>query len=227
MSKGLFMAAGALATACATILWVGCSSSSGGATPAADAGQETGALQMDATADSPAETGSDAMSPADAAAPADASNDAPVVLDSGPLICGGQACSGSAVCCATPNPDGGLPTFACMDSCPDGGSVIQCDSPQQCPGNMKVCCGTIDVAGSGTACTYGSVSSSCGTSCADSFTLSCPATETVRFCAQAADCAADTANPTCCSVKYQGQTETFCVSAQLASAIQFTGGTCL
>jgi hypothetical protein len=52
------------------------------------------------------------------------------------FLCGSQSCSGGSLCCVT----GTTPT--CASSCPDGGFVAQCRSPDDCGGNP--CCVNVD-----------------------------------------------------------------------------------
>jgi hypothetical protein len=165
------------------------------------------------------------------------------VLDSGPLQCGANVCTGNNVCCTyvtqpPPPPDGGNDggeagagdgggpniTFMCQAACTDGGTELQCDSPQQCPSGSNICCATIDVIGSG-SCSIGSVSSKCTNTCTTNFSFQpfCPATDTVRFCAQKADCTESQATE-CCTFNIGGRSETFCVNSLVA---QFGGGQCL
>lgn len=141
------------------------------------------------------------------------------------LVCGAQTCSGGAECCAIQS-DAGF-VLQCLEACPDGGAAVQCDSPQQCSADKNVCCGTLALTGAGTACTFGAASSACATSCTTAVSLGCPATEIVQFCAHSEDCT-DPNNANCCTLTFNGQAETFCVSGTVAvEAAALLGATCL
>jgi hypothetical protein len=94
------------------------------------------------------------------------------------IACGTMTCDATAeVCCATTGAMG--LEYACIDagdSC--GGTVLECDGPEDC-GMDEVCCATY---GAGTA------SSSCETTCTG-----------VRLCQVKDDCPA---NQNCCSSQF-------------------------
>lgn len=56
------------------------------------------------------------------------------------VTCGSSTCTGSQVCCATPE-TGGV-NYACNapGSCGDGSAQLMCDGPEDCPSAMPNCC---------------------------------------------------------------------------------------
>jgi len=249
MAKRFVFTVGAsiLGAALGATMWAGCGGSQSSGNPP-DAGMDSSHPPQDSGNDSA--MAQDA--PADVAQPMDAGKDAPhQVIDSGPLMCGTTVCGAGTECCAIPvpppAPDGGADgggdagdagggglgsfTFQCLASCPDGGAPIQCNSPQQCGADAggTICCGTLVLGGAGTSCSVDSVSSACQSSCQTNISTQplCPATDTVQFCAQVADCT-DPNFPACCTFNFQGQDETFCISSsEAALATQFLGVHCL
>jgi hypothetical protein len=147
----------------------------------------------------------------DTSVPDGAASDA-AARDAGPP-CPAAPCSGADKCCAVPVTDGGVGVnLACQASCPGNGGSVACDKPADCPASAHICCGTIVVNG-GTLpnCQIGSASSVCAATCTTALNFTCSATDTVRLCAAAADCAGDALNTYCCS--FAISPVPFCVSA--------------
>ena len=208
-----------------SIACVGVGGCSGGQVCASD-GSGYGACQCGSGDGGGSDAGSDGAldGAVDAPGITDTGSESHQVLDSGPLVCGTQTCASNTECCSVPG-DGGF-VLQCLASCPDGGAPFQCDSPQQCPAGMSVCCGTLQLTGAGTSCSFGVQTSSCTTACSTAVTLSCPSAEVVQFCAQKADCT-DPNNSNCCTLTFGGRAETFCLSNANAQEAMFLGASCL
>ncbi len=185
--------------------------------PASSGGSDAGG------SDGGVDTGADAL--ADALTVADAAGDAPAVFDAGPLVCGNAPCSGNTECCAVQTDAGGV-AFQCLASCPGGGGSVQCTSSQQCPQSTSACCGTLQLDGTGTNCTFGAESSACAASCTSSVWESCPATQVVQFCGQKADCT-DPDNANCCTIIVRGSLVAICLADDVAVNVPYAGGSCL
>lgn len=146
--------------------------------------------------------------------------------DTGPIDaaikCGTATCTGGDICCAEGT--GAAIKYTCAKTCADGGIALGCTSPADCGGG--ICCGTVDLIGSGTACTFKSGSSSCASTCATSIPFGCPGKATVRLCAKADDCKSDPANKNCCVLSGGGTSTTACVSDTIKSFLP-AGTKCL
>ena len=93
-----------------------------------------------------------------------ASQDFASNVDMAGVICGSMTCGEGVSCCASGNAT--TQTYACMDTCGDGGVQVSCDGPEDCNGNA--CCATIQLvsgsasgeamcSGGATMCSSGSV----------------------------------------------------------------------
>jgi hypothetical protein len=124
------------------------------------------------------------------------------------ISCGAQTCMGSDICCVTNN--GGTLSSTCSTSCPDGGTAVECDGPEDCGGNP--CCvmltgGTMPMLSS-VMCT------STPTACPPMFSLTGP--NQTRRCHSDADCAVSgNPNNVCCTFSQGGQSAQGCFNPQL------------
>lgn len=179
-------------------LLVGCGSSgSEGDTVAADTGT------ADAPVDSKADTGTKTDATTDTGTPpVDAGGDTAGVK------CGDAVCGTGQVCCATTD-SGGAVTLACGSSCPDGGGLIACDGPEDCPAGASICCAEVNVTGTAPACTFKSGVTECRAKCDSNIPLTCPSKATARPCHKASDCP-ESGYPNCCEFENAGTTATFC-----------------
>ena len=131
--------------------------------------------------------------------------------DTAGIECGANVCKTGEVCCVTAT-DGGV-SQTCATSCSDGGATLACDGPEDCPTSAAgICCATLKVGGTFPSCTFESGAATCSGSCTTKVPTACPGEGTVRRCHAKADCAADTANPNCCTFSGGGATATFCTS---------------
>lgn len=196
----------------ATLLFaVGCSSSDTTETPAP---ADTGGSGSDATTDTAKpDTGGATDAPK---SDTSTSTDTGPAEDAAGIKCGSAVCGTGQVCCASGDPDSGF-TLTCAASCPDGGATLSCDGPEDCPTGAKTCCATVNVEGSGLACTFKTGVAECRGVCNSMIPTGCPGTATVRRCHAAADCT-ETGYKKCCLFESGGTSAEFCASDLVALA---------
>lgn len=141
----------------------------------------------------------------DTTAPLDASNGKDTSVD--------QSAQDVATQPDTSTTDAGIDVTGFDVSIPDAN--FGCNDPSTCDGGF--CCASMVLgAGNPPNCPISSISSSCKGTCATQLFFSCAVTETVRFCAQNADCT-EAQNPKCCEFQQGNQKVTFCASVAVSN----------
>ncbi len=104
------------------------------------------------------------------------------------------------------------------DAGADAGAGLSCAKSADCQ-SSDLCCAHLSL-GSGVApsCPVTAASSSCTATCAESFSPTCPAEQTLRLCVTSAECTGP-GYPACCQLSNGGLSGKSCLPKQVADAL--------